>query len=308
MNRCNLRSFSRRAMLNAALLLAVLSCSGPPEETPRQALPVRLGTYPGLATGSTHLLQVSSPWQSGEYLSVNFPEHCWGRGLPNVSHDSPTPIPSPWSFNQDSSWAVFEHTPRPGVTFRATAGVAGMSVRLAIELENASDTALTDIRTLVCLRPDRMEAFRDTSYALTWVSVAGQGRRLGEETHYQGPLPEGSPVNWALDVEGALRNLELEDLGWFRPGTGPGRIVEEQARPGLIAIHARGDQQHWIATIWHPARILFSNPGIPCIHSDPLPPDCPPGGKTRADGLILFHEGDFNSLLERVRRELGLPS
>jgi len=287
--------------------LLMISCTKSEQQLKKELYPIRLSTYQGTATSSTHLLQIHSPWNTEEYLSINFPEHCWGAGLPNVSHDSPVPIPSPWSFNADSTWASFEKSTRPGVLFRAVAGVYPMGVRLSLEITNQSDTAITDIRTLICLRPDRMVAFRDTNYAMTYVAVNSKAVQLGAETHYQGEMPDKRKVSWALNVKGGPDNLTLSDLGWFKPGTGPGRIVEELANPPLIAIHARDDLNKWIATIWYPARMLFSNPQIPCIHSDPLPPDCPAqGGSSRAEGIVIFHEGDFASLLERARKELGL--
>ena len=150
-----------------------------------------------------------------------------------------------------------------------------------------------------------MGEFRTHEYGRTYVAVEGNPVGLGTDTHYNGSLPDRLPAPFALNIAGGPDNLEFEDLGWFRPGSGPGRIVEERAEPALIAVHSSIDRGKWLATIWHPARLVFSNPHIPCIHSDPLPPDCPPGGRSRAVGLILFHEGDFASLLDRVRKEIS---
>jgi hypothetical protein len=193
------------------------------------------------------------------------------------------------------------------VTFRAAAAVDSMAVGLTIELENESDIPISDVRTLVCVRPDNMTAFRDTSFAHTSVAVDNEEARLGIDTHFHGELPEGRPVNWALNLVGGLNNETLPDIGWFRgdDSGGPGRVVEERADPPLIAIHSNSDPNRWLAVIWKPARILFSNPGIPCIHSDPLPPDCPAGGSSRAEGVILFHEGSFEELVKRAELALG---
>ncbi len=254
---------------------------------------------------TTNLLLVGSPWDPAEHFQLNFPEHCWGAGLPNVSHSSTVQIDSPWMFNNDSSRARFDYSPRDGVTFHAAAAADSMAVRLMLEIENRSRTAITDIRTLVCLRPGGLGAFLDTAYARTYVAVGGRPVLLGQDTHYSGPLPESGPAFWALNVKGGPDNLSFADLGWFRPGSGPGRIVQERADPPLIAVRAQGTPERWLATIWAPSRLVFSNKRIPCIHSDPLPPDCPPGATTRATGLIIFHEGSFETLVSRAQALLN---
>ncbi len=253
---------------------------------------------------TTNTLLISSPWAPQQRFSINYPEHCWGKGLPNVSHSSTVKIDKPWLFSEDSSSTWFEYEPRPGVVFRARADADSMAVRLTMELHNSSDTAATDIRTLICLRPGELIDFRNNNYENTFVAVNSEPVQLGAETHYDGPLPENRRAYWALDVAGGPDNLAIEDLGWFRPGSGPGRIVKEVADPPLIAVRSLGQPQRWIAVIWQPARMVFSNCSIPCIHSDPQLPDCPPGATSGAEGLIIFHEGDFQGLLERAKNEL----
>jgi len=279
-------------------------CSSPAAASPVGA--IRLGAYEGTRTDATHLIRIYSPWYPGQYLSINFPEHCWGKGLPNVTHMSQTPITTPWRYNADSTEAVFELQARPGVIYRSRARVDSMAVRLSLEIENKSDSAITDVRTLICLRPDQMASFKEHSYDMTWVFVGGRPAHMDTDTHYDGPLPEGHAPSWALRVAGVPDSLDFSGLSWFTPGGGPGRIVQERAQPPLIALHERGNEKRWLATIWQPAKLVFSNPSIPCIHSDPLPPDCPPGQTVRVKGMVLFHDGDIESLLVRARKEMGL--
>ncbi|MCE5269768.1 hypothetical protein LLH00_00610 [bacterium] len=291
----------KSCLATVALLLGVLVLQ-------LNAAGVKLSSLPGKPDKDiTNLLLVSSPWNPTECLQLNFPEHCWGRGMPDVNHSNPVQVDTPWRLSDDSSRAGFEYSPRDGVTFRAEAEADSMAVRLSLEIDNRTDTAITDIRTLICLRPGSLAAFLDTAYARTFVAVNGRPALLGRDTHYSGPLPESSPVFWALNVAGGPDNLTFDDLGWFRPGSGPGRIVEERADPPLIAVRAKGTPERWLATIWTPARLVFSNKRIPCIHSDPLPPDCPPGETTRARGLVIFHEGSFEGLVERAKALLAKP-
>lgn len=298
-----MRTFSL-LLCSLAVWLTAPGCSAP-GGTPSATGKITFSSRPGdPSRETTNLLLVGSPWEPGEKLSLNFPEHCWGVGLPNVSHSSTVKIDRPWLFNPDSSRAWFEYEAREGVTFRATATAESMAVRLSLEIENRSDIPISDIRTLVCLRHDGSAEFHDTSYARTFAAVDSRPARLGADTRYTGPLPESGPALWAFNVKDGPDNLAFEDLGWFHPGSGPGRIVEERTWPPLIAVRSDREAERWLGTIWHPARMVFSNKRNPCIHSDPLPPDCPPGETSRAEGLILFHEGSFEGLLERAGKLL----
>ncbi|MBW7997864.1 MAG: hypothetical protein FVQ81_15105 [Candidatus Glassbacteria bacterium] len=294
------------ASLTMASVALALACTA--REQPREKAEtwiVRLGAYEGERISSTHLIRVYSPWVETQYLSINFPEHCWGTGLPNVSHMSEEAITTPWQYNEDSTEAVLVEEPRPGVTYRSLVKADSMAARLELVLENQSDTPISEIRTLVCTRPDAMAGFHFGTYAKVYVWVDGGARNIELGTTFEGEMPIGH-VAWALNVEGGPDNSTFDDLGWFRPKSGPGRIVDERARPPLIAARHVDNPKLWIATLWQPARMVFSNAAIPCIHSDPLPPDCPAGGTVRANGIVMFHEGSLDGLLERARREMGI--
>ena len=61
-------------------------------------------------------------------------------------------------------------------------------------------------------------------------------------------------------------------------------------RGPLIAI--RGNQaDRWVITGWEPNQRAWANPPVPCIHSDPIFPDCDPGETVRVRGAIWFYEG-----------------
>lgn len=50
--------------------------------------------------------------------------------------------------------------------------------------------------------------------------------------------------------------------------------------------------QRWIITAWQPCDRTWANPPVPCLHSDPRLPDCPPGETVTARGRLWFYEGD----------------
>jgi hypothetical protein len=80
-------------------------------------------------------------------------------------------------------------------------------------------------------------------------------------------------------------------------------------RPPYVAV--RSDVGcRWIITVWEPLHRVWANPPVPCMHSDPVFPDCPAGETSRVRGWLWFFEGeDIESELERMeeRRMRGRP-
>jgi len=278
--------------------------------------PVKIGTYNVPRQHGVTDLFIHSPWEPTQYARLGLPEHCWGVNLPNTSHDSDTLVSSPWRISLDSTRAVFERQPRTGVTFIARAETDSMAVRLSIQIVNDSDQPIANVRSLVCFKPDAtintpsredgMLAFRDTSYQMTFFPSGGRKIHLHEETTYHGDYPPGIgesnlryKINWGVNIKGQPDVRSMDVGAWFL-GKNPGRIVEERADPALIAIHADGDTTRWIGLIWDPPRVLFCNPFNPCFHSDPNFADCPPCATTGAQGIIFFHDGTFESLVQRA--------
>ena len=61
-----------------------------------------------------------------------------------------------------------------------------------------------------------------------------------------------------------------------------------------------GSKSRWLITSWKPLGRAWGNPPVPCIHADPILPDCPPGETTLAQGWISFFEGE--NWLEEIKR------
>lgn len=64
----------------------------------------------------------------------------------------------------------------------------------------------------------------------------------------------------------------------------------------VIAIRGLDDRDQptnrWIITEWTPNQRVWTNPPVPCIHSDPIFPDCAPGQTVTVSGKLRFYEGD----------------
>lgn len=74
--------------------------------------------------------------------------------------------------------------------------------------------------------------------------------------------------------------------------------------PPLAACHdATGTR--WIVTGWEPCGRAWGNPPCPCLHADPVVPDCPPGESRAVRGWLSFHEWpagtDVDAELARLR-------
>ncbi|MEL6108404.1 MAG: hypothetical protein AAFU85_20450, partial [Planctomycetota bacterium] len=51
------------------------------------------------------------------------------------------------------------------------------------------------------------------------------------------------------------------------------------------------DADRWIITSWEPNHRTWTNPPVPCVHSDPIFPDCEPGETVSVRGGLWFFEG-----------------
>lgn len=58
----------------------------------------------------------------------------------------------------------------------------------------------------------------------------------------------------------------------------------------VIAIRGVGSDR-WIVTHWTPSHRVWQNPPVPCIHSDPIFPDCAPGQTVTVAGRLSFYTG-----------------
>ena len=71
----------------------------------------------------------------------------------------------------------------------------------------------------------------------------------------------------------------------------------------LIAVQSDTGNR-WLITAWTPLNRCWANPPVPCIHSDPIFPDCDPGETVTVSGGLWFYEGtEIQTELERIRME-----
>lgn len=70
-----------------------------------------------------------------------------------------------------------------------------------------------------------------------------------------------------------------------------------------VAVHsASGDR--WILTAWERCGRAWGQPLVPCLHADPVLPDCAPGETVRVRGRLWFYEGkDIEQELQRAKAD-----
>jgi hypothetical protein len=74
------------------------------------------------------------------------------------------------------------------------------------------------------------------------------------------------------------------------PGFNAQQPLQSVIDQSVIAV--RGEQtDRWIVTSWTPIQRVWQNAPLPCIHADPIFPDCPPGETVTVSGFLRFYEG-----------------
>lgn len=90
----------------------------------------------------------------------------------------------------------------------------------------------------------------------------------------------------------------LKQAGGFSAQTNVNKLLKTP----IAAAHSQ-DRKRWIITAWEPCHRTWQNPPVPCIHSDPRIPDCPPGETQRARGVLSFYEGaNPDAEFQRIQR------
>lgn len=77
-------------------------------------------------------------------------------------------------------------------------------------------------------------------------------------------------------------------------------------RGPFVAVHD-DSRTRWIITAWTPNHRSWANAPCPCLHSDPILPDCAPGETATATGRLWFYEGqEIDAYLDALAT--ALPS
>jgi peptidoglycan/xylan/chitin deacetylase (PgdA/CDA1 family) len=147
-------------------------------------------------------------------------------------------------------------------------------------------------------------------------------REAGASLSFRRMLPDGTsfgasirPVAQAVEMELWLRNLTHQPLSGLRTQVcvmlkgardfnGQTNANTLFRQPVAAVRSTSGDR--WILTAWEHCGRVWANPPVPCLHSDPVFPDCPPATTVRVRGRLWFYHGsDIERELERARTAFG---
>jgi hypothetical protein len=116
----------------------------------------------------------------------------------------------------------------------------------------------------------------------------------------------------AVDLELRVRNGTAEKLTGLRTQVCimlrgakgfAAQTNDNKVMAGRVIAARSEDGRRWIVTAWERAK-PWSNPPVPCIHSDPTFPDLAPGEEGVLRGRIFFFEGDdIHEEIARRERE-----
>jgi len=96
--------------------------------------------------------------------------------------------------------------------------------------------------------------------------------------------------NGTLEI---LRDLRVQNCVMLKGATGFNAQTNANKVLSNPYVACRSDKgRRWIITGWEPCDRPWANPPVPCLHSDPKFPDCPPGETRRLRGWLSFYEGD----------------
>jgi hypothetical protein len=99
-----------------------------------------------------------------------------------------------------------------------------------------------------------------------------------------------------------LTNLRVQNCVMLKGAVGftaQTNVNKEISNP-YVACRSE-DGKRWIISAWEPCNRPWANPPVPCLHSDPKFPDCPPGETRRLKGWFSFYEGtDIQAEFKRI--------
>ncbi len=103
-------------------------------------------------------------------------------------------------------------------------------------------------------------------------------------------------------TDATLSDLRVQDCVMLKGAKGfnAQAIDNKVFRAPYVAV--RNDEgNRWIITAWSPNHRAWANAPVPCLHSDPKFPDCPPGQTKHLNGWLSFYEGnDLDAELDRI--------
>jgi hypothetical protein len=121
-------------------------------------------------------------------------------------------------------------------------------------------------------------------------------------------LPAADAVRMELTLTNGtaelLRDLRVQNCVMLKGAAGFAAQTNANKVFAKPYVACRNDEgTRWIITAWDPCDRVWGNAPVPCLHSDPRFPDCPPGESRRLRGWLSFYQGtNLQAELDRIER------
>jgi hypothetical protein len=243
--------------------------------------------------GDAKSIFIHPPWQEIPRIKCHLEYTSrWSFRFPSEHDvrlsDSGDRLELDWRFNADPvSYSVRMEADRPD------------SVLVEVVLTNGGRETVESFSPGFCLQIGGASAPK--TFAYTIIPQGGAPFQLSAGQPFVA-RPELWPgIGWvrAHYRDSAAYRDRIERGQEYEPD--PRRVRETGDFP-LLARRVPG-RDAWIAWIWPTAHGYFGNTQTPCMHMDPVLPDCPPGQTRRIFGRMVFFEGSWEELFEHATRE-----
>jgi hypothetical protein len=249
----------------------------------------------------TYGLFITSPWENGGDLYLNFPEHLEYNPVGNTILRHYDSIPNPWIISPDGKQASYrvQSLALSDVYVESFARVMhdgdfpfdAQGVHVAMRIINHGSKTLPVIRPLICNQFSDLTGFpqRHHGFQHNHIVIEDQIKALADlptenlETTFKGCVVEGCPQ----------RDTRAEKNG--------GLI--EQDMDAALSVVSSLDQQRKVIFWWNPGKSMIANSFIPCIHADPYFGTLKPDEEVYAEGLILFTEENIEPIVKYLKKK-----
>jgi len=148
---------------------------------------------------------------------------------------------------------------------------------------------------------------------------APTGRQLQRQQRLPNQITIGAKVRPSVglvEMELWVRNDSSQKLTGLRtqiwscspvPRNSAGRITTRNFSAARFSAASSATGDRWLLTAWDRCGRAWGNPPVPCLHSDPVLPDCSPEPEVRVRGpTVVLRRRQIDTELERVQKRFDV--
>ena len=236
--------------------------------------------------GSEQVAWISPPWESEEYIWVDFPEAIFVDGkmiyLGHIDQRFPTPYPTlkSVSWKKTAKGISYEQTLPNGVSFGGEISKASDNiVEMTMWIKNGSGETLKNVKVLSCVFLNAIKEFSENSDSNKLIHVKNKGWVSFPEVEKMASQDEGYGYGWLYGTK------KMSDL--------PVVVTQSKIKNHLLGV-----------TWFDHTDSFIGNPNHPCVHANPFFDDIKPGDRQELKGEMIFFEGSMDEFETMFRKRL----